>query len=515
MTEETALPAPDELLTELWRVYDDGDFPGLCRLAEREVAGYPDRADLRAVQAHCLLWSGQTDEARAAVRKAQEIDPHSAMALAAEAQVAAFEGLSEEATEAAAKALRLDSTGRWVLEWASGAYGAGGDAETALQVVDRARKLYSRESHWVALAVTLLHNAGKTEEAAAALAEGEARFPDCPRFWVFRARLQMREGRLREALALLQRATLAVPGSALYWGEMAGLLSHLRQVDEAEAAARRALEISRCSVSAMTALARVCGLRGDKAGAAEWERRAAEAIPALAYAQHTRAATAAMGRGDWYGVLKAIEPALTAPSAMARQVARTIRIRALLALRRTGQADEELRALEGSGYQAPVLCEVKAEARLAHRDRAGAIAVCREGVRQYPGNGPLRALLLRLLAKRSLWQALLRREPVPGAQQEAQALVVHLLQFPPETPSQIVAACAAMWETGYRNEARQLRATGERLFPEAREFRLLDAYSRAELHDFRGAREVIKEYRREQQEGGQEPSGEVKPPGRQ
>ena len=493
MSEKSAPPAPTETVAQLWAMFDRGDFLEMARRAEEAVARYPESADLWAIQAHCLLWSGRRDEAHAALQKAQHAGPDSAMALASEAQVAAFEGCAEEAMERAARALRLDDANRWVLQWASGAFGGAGDYETALQLVERARTLYPEEPHWAAAVVPLLSSAGRRQESDRALAEGEARFPDYHRLWAYRALSLTRDERLQEAAALLRRATSAAPGSAFCWGEFALVLSHLQQADEAEAAARQALEISACSPSAMTAMAHVCRLRGDKAGAAEWERQAAEAVPALSFVQHVRAANQALKRQNWYGVLDSIQPALAARSAIMRQIASGIEIRALLALRRIGPAEERLQALEQSGYDTHVLYELKTQARLVRRDRAGAMALCREGVQRCPGSGTLRAQLLRLLRKRSLWDSLFRRETVAAAEQEAQALVVHLLQYPPEIPSQIVAACAAMWDTGYRDEARQLRALGERRFPGAREFRILNALARIDLRDFRGAREVVDE----------------------
>lgn len=244
------------------------------------------------------------------------------------------------------------------------------------------------------------------------------------------------------------------------WAHLSIALVAAELYDEAEDAARKAIEICPRAVNAMQSMARMCMRRGDKQGAEEWQRKAVEAVPGIAFSSALVPAGNAARLGQWNKALKLAEPILSAPSPITRQAAGGIKARALLQLNRMKEAEHTLDQLDQSGWEDPAKYELRGRILLARWDRDGALAQFRAGLEKHPTDGPIRAQLIPLL------QAV-------DFRREREALISDVLENPPDTPWGLAAVARALLNAGYRQEAYRLRWICQQRFSNATEYHML------------------------------------------
>lgn len=464
----------DEVEQAIREAGKQGDFRKACQLAEKGVADYPDSAELWARTASLRLWSDKREEAHAALSKARELGPDNATAWAAEADVACFEARYVDATSAAKHALALDESDPWVLERCVSAYLGAQDYEEALRLSARWCELFPEDDDAVSMRANLLGVAGRTQEREELLAESLRKFPDSGRMMLQRSRQLQQARELTEAATLLRKLVKKCDGNFTAWAELASVLGFLKQTDEAEAAAKRALAISGCAIRAMTAMDYVCRQRDQEQQAAEWRSRATETIPAMRVSMSVSAATQAVRKGEWEKVLELIEPALAAQlHPIFRNNALGQKARALIELKRIEEAARVVAELVGGG-DGSTLHELKGRVLQGQGDLEGAVAVFREGIAKYPTEGTLRSHLLRAL------HAL-------GRTEEKTALIAETFDSFPEMPAGVVMMYMALDETGHQKEARRMREMGMQRFPGAEDLRLFEAIEKLQKDDLTGA----------------------------
>lgn len=448
------------------------------QLSERAVCEFPNSPEFLAINAHQLAWHGQRDKAAAAISRALEFGPECAIAWAASAQLGALEARFDDALESAGKALALDDTDPLVLQWSIDAYSACGDTEKALSLTSRWCELQPDELAF-GERVTVLFAAGRTEESDSALAEMERRFPESPRVLLRRARVLMRATRLGEATVLLRKATEVCPNSHMAWAELASALSFARKDEEAEVAAKRALNIGPCALVAMQTMSRICRERGDEIEAAEWHRRAREAIPVFALQTSLNMVNEAIRRNDWEAVLRDSEPALSAPSVTTRALALSQRVRAFIALKRMSEAQTALDEMEKLDSTKREIYEFRATILEASGEVFEALSVLRSGIERYPADGIMRAHMLKLLHSMN-------------AGDEQDEIVRGLMENPPDFPAGVITAYMALSDTKHDAEAMEFLGRARKRFPNSGELQLFEAVKKLEKGDYAGARAATK-----------------------
>lgn len=464
----------DKAISELRRANSRGDLAAAVNVTERVLGENPDSAELWALCSEVMIARGRWDEARQAVNKAKASEPDSAVVCAAEALLDAYQAYFTEARAAAGKALALDDRDEWVLEKCIGVYVLLEEKETALALADRLRKLHPEDDYAVSLEIVLFLGIGRMSDAEKALEEAEKTLPDSPLLWSRRARFLARKGQMLESIDLLKRAADKLPGCQIIWAQLAQALATVKRLDEAESAARRALELSPIATEAITVMANICRMRGKDREAAEWESKAASAIPGLQVQMKLRKAVAAIRKDRWQECLNITDEVLSTPRYEKNISALTIKVRALIQLDRVSEAEPLIATLERLGGDRHDLCEFKAAVMEKKGQLREAADVLREGITDFQDSGVLRSSLIRVL------HAL-------DCKDEEKALVADTLQHLPQVPTGFLVLIMEFDKAGHSEAAKEIRQIGLRMFPGMEELLMFEAVQKFEEGDFRSA----------------------------
>ncbi|MCE5197842.1 MAG: tetratricopeptide repeat protein [Armatimonadota bacterium] len=459
----------------------DADSAGDSRLSERLVedglAEYPESAELWSLATTIRLWRGRREEAQVALDNARRLGPDIALRWAAEADIISFEGMLDEAKEAASKALAIDRNDPWILERCISVYAIAGEFALVSELTSSWRKAFPDSAVAMTMGITCLMLVNKTEDAQALLNEAELRFPDSPLIWRKRAQLLMRSSRLNEAIELLQQAAEKLDGNWEIWSELATALSFAKRADEAERAAIKALEISSISTNALSAMARICRQRGENKEAAKWDKKASTAIPALRTVALLREANAAIRKADWKRAAAAADKAMAGSSPCTKATALEIKARALLHMNRLGEVKKTLKELESLGRTSASIYEFRGQLASKTGNSRDAAKILRDGIRQYPASGTLRAELLWVL--HSL-----------HATEEERSLIQDIFNNLPQVPWQLITLLTALDETDHKDDFHRLLASERKKYPDMEELRVIEAVDRFEKGDFAGTEQL-------------------------
>lgn len=449
-----------DVLNDIHNAKLESNDPLLYELSEKGVEAFPDSAELWAFRARYLWILRREDESDEALEKAFKLNPDCALAWAVRSTIAAASGMTDESIESAKKALKLNNNhDPSVIEYCQDAFYVSGDTATTLSLTKLLCEQNPNDPMGFAHHVTSLIGSGRKQEALQFLEEAERRFPDCVHLMRRRALLIM-GSELAESIRLFRFCTEKSPGCSTSWAQLSMPLVAAQLYVEAEYAAKRALEINPRAITAMKSMARICMRRGQAQEAKEWQQKAADAIPGIAYSTALTSAGNAMRLGQWKKVLKLIEPAISAPTLHIKQVALSFKARALVELGQFKKAEYVLDQLEETGWDDPGKYEMRGRIALAHWNRDDALAHFREGLQKYPTNGLLRAQLVKLLQGDAF-------------KSERENLISDILDNPPDTPWGLASVARALLNAGYKQEAYKLRWICQQRFPQARQFHML------------------------------------------
>jgi|GEM_PF-5458873 len=463
----------------------DADIAGDCllayRLVDQGVEQYPESVEMWALAVTLRLWRGDRAGAHAAMRKSKELNQNLAIVWAVESDLLAFEGDLENAKAAADNAIALDDKDRWVLERCVSTYAMLRENAKAMELRDRWEELYPDDSGGILSKVTGLLSEDRVDESEALLKEAEHRFPDSPFVMQKRGRFLMKQHRLDEAIIMLQKAVDSQPNNWSIISELSSALSFANRLDEAEAAAMRALEISQISTLALKTLARICRERGETRQAAEWNEKAANAIPVLHFLSYITSANAASRKGEWNQAIGFTDKALTCNlPPITHGLALEIKARAMLELKRYNQIDAIFAELDAMQRVSCAMFELRGRLFVVTGKHDEAINMFREGIQKYPSDGTLRAHLLR-----SLYTL--------GRFEEQSDLVNDVFQNLPQTPWEYSALYMAFEDTKHYEESHRLLKVARELYPDKEDFRVFEAVKNVEKGNFAAARELVKD----------------------
>lgn len=476
--------SPEAALKAITAANEESDIRLAMRICDEALSEFPQSAELWSVQAHHFTWKNRRSEAASVIIKAQALKKDCALMWAVKAELAGFEARFDDAMEAAERALQLDDTDLWVLGLSSGAYIASGESEKSLKLVIRLRELFPDSVQIQSQLIDTLKSCGRMEEAEASRLEMEQRFPDSAYAMRQKARKLMLAQQLNQAIEILRLSVKKTEGSALNWAELASALSFAALDDEAEIAAKRALEISGCALVAMQAMERICRRRSQIEEAVAWRQKSIDAIPALGVHAAVRGVNDALRNAEWQKALDLLEPLLTTKLYI-RRVVLGCQIRALLGLNRAEEAKSVLADLNEVGpFDSPDKHMFEGRIELALGNISAAEQAFRAGITKYPTSGELRSALLNVLSEQA-------------KSTEADGLVQNICSILPETPWGFSELVLALQKTGYKEESVELRRKGLELFPNSQILIMLDAADKLLMGDTSEARRMTAAFKGE------------------
>lgn len=272
-----------------------GARAAIVALREKE----PNNADLRALLALVHLWTGDVEAARELLPKVPS-GADSASLAAVAAEVAYFMAENQLADQFLKRAIELDSEHFLTFRSSWNEAQMSGENERALEILQRSLEVYPEDPEVWASLVTSKQHIGDVAAAQKLL--------DTPPDWVLGTvqycnkvgMVALTRGDLAAAEASLRDAVSMCPEGGAYWGHLSMVLFPAGKIEEAEQAAKFALELNSRNCIALRTLSKIALSRGDKKAAAEFEDRATEAVPCLAeqHLSHQMNALIRQGKTD-------------------------------------------------------------------------------------------------------------------------------------------------------------------------------------------------------------------------
>lgn len=455
-----------------------GDFREACRIIDHALSQFPDCADLWAFASELYTWRARQSEAHQAVSRAKELAPNSGITWAADAALADFEARFDEALYSIEKAMQIDDCDSWILEKAMSVYHTSSDnMEAAIAIADHWREVCPDDVQAYRQSVTVLLTAGRQSEAEEILLQAEKRFPDEPILSRTKSLSLFRAGKLTEAAKILESAVARLDGNHELWAQYADTLEFCGRPDEAEAAAEKALEICPCAIQAISAMSRICRSRGQEKKAAEWRKRAQEAIPALQLQMKLQSANVALRNCKWNECLKICDEVMMAPARSTKKSALNIKAHVLLMTDRLVEAETVIAQYAALEPESRFSYEFQGTLLRKQGKLQEAKVVLLDGIAHFPDVAGLHVELLHTLHDM-------------GACEEEVKLIDEILELRPQTPYGYVELVTALDETGHEAEARQVRVSGLEMFPNTQELKLFSAIDRLSIGDTKAAKEI-------------------------
>jgi tetratricopeptide (TPR) repeat protein len=262
-------------------------------------------ASLYAFHALSLMWTGDYEGTDVVLNPWLEGSP-SASILAVLAEIQLIRGQKDLAKASAAQAREQNPDDYLYLRTAYSLATVDKEFPTARAILRRSMELYPTDPDVFGSETTLLQAAGRLEELQTHLDESPQWFKGTAQYHACRGRLSFSRHDLPKMEMEFQQAVAMCPESSSYWGYLALSQMHQSKFPEAERSAQFAVEINPKNPLALRALSKACAARGDKAAAADFEKRASEAIPAMKTSAKGFAAGELLGRGDVNGALRVL-----------------------------------------------------------------------------------------------------------------------------------------------------------------------------------------------------------------
>jgi tetratricopeptide (TPR) repeat protein len=250
-------------------------------LLQSAVAKHPQDSMFRAQLGHCLWWSGKRAEAEAEIANSLKLNPDNAFALACRAEFALFKSKPADALKDAERAMVLGGDNPSVIVKCASVHQALNDPATTEQLLELVPAGEQTSPQVIAAAAGLYVVLGRNEEFDKCLTVLGETFPDCYLTSLALARKAVLGRDLAVAETLARIAVGAAPMAHESWTTLAQVLGHLDRLDEAEQAARYALEISPTNASVWRVLASLEGKRGHEARSKEYYQLAKDFAPFL------------------------------------------------------------------------------------------------------------------------------------------------------------------------------------------------------------------------------------------
>lgn len=285
------------------------DGPGALQTADKAVAAGAPRGITQVARGEALIALGRNAEAEAALRRAIELDPRSALAQSRLARALLALGRPADAVAAGRRATELDEkfgegfaiTGVAILagnlkDWGDaiaqaqqGAFldpkdpivqlAVGKIFETNGQLEQAAgayRRALEADPDFAPARLALIQaelNRGNREAALAEARKAAADMPTSPEIQLLIGEMAVRKGDYAEALGFLERATQGLPGNPDGWALLGRAYHFARRYDDAAAAYQKAVELAPQNLGYRTTLGLVLGqAEENEAGLAQLQK---------------------------------------------------------------------------------------------------------------------------------------------------------------------------------------------------------------------------------------------------
>lgn len=426
---------------------------------------FPDRPEGRALTVTGSLWRGDLEEAQALASKLGNSPPE----LAAFAELASYLADRETAHRMIGQALAASPDDPIVLRAAYSIYGVDAP-EQALEIAERRVTLRPHDPAGYAAVATIQLSRDAAQAQAMADDPPEA-LRNTPQLELLRARLAVKSHDLPRAEEHARLAVALGADVASAWATLSSVLVHQGKREEAERAAKFALDLNKRSSLAMRSLASIAKSRGDHATADEWERKASEAIPALHQVGVMQTVKALIRQGKREEALTELDKIIDIPGA-SRHMALKVRATLLIELTNDAALRETADAMEREGIIDPLLSVARAESlkREGRLDEASQILleVWDDGHPSYVCSHLVRILLLK------------------GDRETACRVAHEAMVYVPGTPADVAKTFLQLEKGGLKEEARDFLSAAKRKFPEAQLLEVVRVASMAKDGNVRG-----------------------------
>jgi len=232
---------------------------------------------LRAFAALVAMWTGNLDRA---VQLA-EAEPRTASQYGMLAELASFNDDQDEAARLLKRGLELDPDDYFVLRFAITSAQFDKRFDDAHNLHRRTLELFPEDHAFFAMQRTTFQLEGKIDQFETLMESAPSWFKSSLHFHTSRGFIALLRHDLQAMETDFQAAAAMAPESFEPWTYLAMSYRYQGRWDEAERAARIAVELCPISTVAWRMLANVEAQRGNVKQAKEYERKAENAIPAL------------------------------------------------------------------------------------------------------------------------------------------------------------------------------------------------------------------------------------------
>jgi tetratricopeptide (TPR) repeat protein len=468
MVEPRRLPEPVE---EVRRAIVALGFAGARDIAETRCREHPDLDDLHGLVALITLWSGDPERAEAIVSSRQAAAP-GAGTLGVGVEIAAFMADEERARDRERRAAAIDPGNFLLLRAQVSRATMHNDLPEALRLADLSLGLYPEDPEMFGQKISALRATQRVDEANALLEKAPEWFRATAHYHSALGLAAFQRHDLETAEREWRAAVAMCPNAGSYWGHLAQVQRHMEKTAEAEASARNSLDLNSRSLPALNTLAKIAEDRGDKRAAAEYARRAAEAIPALAVMSLVSKANALRAARRGREANQLLREAAKSPIHITAQTARSILVTGLIL---DEKWDEAQAVLDDAANHGPLSNPMRISRIALLRHRGAADEALRECETMLADDEPFRGVYAPAIA---LYLEANRTE-------EANALIARVQHDLPGSPAELANVVMALDQHGRSAEARTLHEAAVRRYPNNDALTLLSAGFAAEDGRFR------------------------------
>ncbi len=240
------------------------------RFVEAAVSADDRSADLHVLLGSLYVEQAESGRARAAFRRALELDPRWVMPHLGLADLAVRAGHTGEAIEHLRAVLKEWPAEPTAVRWLASLHRRQGQYDQAIRILEAALKAQPDQRAFSLLLGELYVMRGRHGEAIARMSDLLAREPDLRAAHLTRGRAYAATGQSEAAIRDVSEATRSTPNSAASHYHLARIYAVAGRVSDAQAAYRRAIELDPGLEAAKVELAVLSHRRLDEA---VWRRR--------------------------------------------------------------------------------------------------------------------------------------------------------------------------------------------------------------------------------------------------
>lgn len=386
----------EETFTKLIAEY--GFVYGATRREQLQAAAetFPEHPGIQALEAERRVWAGDLAGAKGILDRVSKDHSSDNNLRAVRALLDGYEGDMVTAVATFEDILRQESDNRIALMNLPGGLIQVGREQEARVVLLQVEGTYP-DNPLIMFGVFSGHTMMQDFDRAQAIID---RFADDPSdfFCVARARAALRQHDWAASEKWAREAVARNPESRSGWEHLSMLLLNKGEIQEAKSAAMFALELNSRSVPSLRNLAKIATLEGNKAEAAEYERRADIAVPFMKDHNEIRKAITLLRSGQTDSAIKILRPYLHSTNLASRNLAASCALAAISADPKTKGVEKILDELKESEGQSEDYYVVKALHLMTKGQREESLSTLDEGEEKFPNKIQLQIGRLRCLA---------------------------------------------------------------------------------------------------------------------